>query len=224
MGYFYLIKQADVFVFLDHVQFERNSWQSRNRVKGPMGPIWLTVPVHHKAADSIREVKIDNSQLWSKKHLLTIKTCYGKAPFTDGYLPFFESLYKSEWASLVDLNIHVINYLSLQLGLSPVFVRSSELSVDGRRSELVLNICKALKAEHYLATIGAKEYMQQDGAELLFKKEQMTLEFIEYQAPTYPQLFGEFIPNLSMVDLLFNCGSEKAQTLLNRGKASFSSI
>jgi hypothetical protein len=221
MGYFYLIKQADVYVFLDHVQFEKNSWQSRNKIKGPNGAIWLTIPTHHKGNDSIKEIIIDSSQLWAKKHLLTLKTCYSKAPYFSDHLPFFESVYREKWQLLADLNIYLIKYLCTQLGLSTLFVRSSELGVEGKRTEMVLNICKKLKAEQYLASVGAEEYMRQDGAESLFRNEGIKVEFMKYSPPVYPQLFGDYVPNLSIIDLLFNCGSENSRSVFNQGLASF---
>ncbi len=224
MGYFYLVKQADVYVFLDHVQFEKNSWQSRNRIKGPKDAIWLTIPTHHKGLEAIKDVVIDNTQLWAKKHLLAIKTCYGKAPYFKDYLPFFESVYAAEWKLLADLNIYLIKYLSSQLGLFPVFVRSSELNVLGKRTEMVLNICKSLKADRYLASVGAGDYMRQDGAELLFKDAGIKAELMEYKAPVYQQLFGEYLSNLSIIDLLLNHGRNKSKLLLNKGTATFWSI
>ena len=224
IGYFFLITQADAYVFLDHVQFEKNSWQSRNKIKGPKGAIWLTVPSHHKGLGSIKDVTIDNTQSWTKKHLLALKTCYKKAPYFNFYLPFFESVYTKEWQLLADLNIHLIQYLSNQLGTSSVFYRSSELNVQGKRTEMVLDICKKLKAERYLASTGAEDYMRQDGAKPLFEKEGIDVQFMKFTPQTYPQLFGDYIPNLSIVDLIFNCGPDNSRTLFNQGIASFWSL
>src|SRR3990172_3654025 len=95
-GYFCLIKHADAYVLLDHVQFEKNSWQSRNRIKGPKGPMWLTVPTHHNGLKAIKEIEIDNTQAWAKKHLLALKTCYCKAPYFNIHSSFFDSVYRSE--------------------------------------------------------------------------------------------------------------------------------
>jgi hypothetical protein len=228
-GYFYAVKKADVFVLLDHVQFERNSWQSRNRIKGPKGPMWLTVPTHHKGFLPIKDIEIDNTQAsggarWAKKHWLALKTCYSRAPFFDVYAPFFESVYGSEWTLLAELNIHIIKYLSTQLGLSPVFVRSSELNVEGKRSQMVLNICKALKAERYLVSVGAEEYMVADKAGELFRNEEISVEILEYTPPIYPQLFGEFVPKLSAIDSLFNCGPENCRVLLEKGNVTYHSL
>lgn len=224
MGYFYLIKQADVYVLLDHVQYQKNSWQSRNRIKGPKGPMWLTVPTHHKGFPPIKDVEIDNTQPWAKKNWLALKTCYRKAPYFDVYSPFFESTYGSEWNLLAELNIQIIKYLSAQLNLSPVFVRSSDLNVTGKRSEMVLNICKQLKAERYLASVGAEEYMVEDSAGKLFNNEEMAVEFLEFTPPVYPQLFGEYVPNLSVIDFLFNCGPQDSRRLFEQGTAKYRSL
>ena len=209
LGYFYIMKEADVFVFLDSVQYARQSWQCRNRIKAPRDWMWLTIPIKHDTMfRAIKDVEIDNSSSWALKHWNSIKACYGRAPYFDAYSGFFKSVYEKQWTMLSDLDIHVIKYLARQLGLSPLFLRSSELNVDGKRSHLVLSICKLLGANRYVSSIGAKEYMAQDHAEELFGNEGIVIEFVDYEHPTYPQLFGDFIPNLSFVDCLFNCGPD----------------
>lgn len=205
------MKEADAYVFLDDVQFVRRSWQCRNRIKSPAEWIWLTVPTYHKGFCPIKEVEIDNTKPWARQHRNALQTCYGKAPFFEVHFPFFESVYEKKWVMLADLNIYIIKYLASQLGLSPVFVRSSQLNVEGKRTQLLLNICKILNADRYLSSIGAEEYMMEDGAEDLFRNEGIAVEFLEYKHPIYPQLFGDFIPNLSFVDCLFNCGPDSSR-------------
>src|SRR3990170_7183446 len=214
LGYFYIMNEADTYVFLDDVQFERRSWQFRNRIKSPTKWIWLTVPTHHKGLCQIKDVEIDNTKPWTRKHWNALKACYGKAPFFELYSPFFQSVYETEWIMLADLNIHIITYLASQIGLRPAFVRSSQLDVGGKRTELLLNICKILNADRYVSSIGAKEYMIEDDFENLFKNEGITVEFLEYKHPIYSQLFGDFIPNLSFVDCLFNCGPDLPKIVL----------
>ena len=221
-GYFRLMKEADVFVFADHVQFENRSWQCRNRIKTPTKWEWLTVPVMHSSLFSaIKDVKISNERSWSRKHWNVLSSCYSKAPYFEEHSAFFKSVYERNWIMLAELSIQIIKYLASQLGLSPVFVRSSELKTEGRRSHLALDLCKLLKADRYVSSIGAKEYMKEENAGELFENEGIKLEFLKYTTPEYPQLFGEFIPDLSFIDCLFNCGSASSKIILNEKSATF---
>lgn len=224
VGYFRVMKEADIYVFLDDVQFERRSWQCRNRIKSPKKWIWLTVPTYHKGRCLIKDVEIDNTKPWRRKHWMALKTCYGKAPYFDAYSTFFESVYKRSWTRLASLNIHIIKYLASQLGLTPVFLRSSKLGVEGKRTELLLKICKLLKGDRYVSSIGAKEYMEQDGAEELFGREGIKVEFLGYNHPPYPQQFGDFLPYLSFVDCLFNCGPDSDQIVFHDKSVVFHSF
>jgi len=222
LGYFHLMKKADAYVFLDNVQFEKSSWQCRNRIKSMNNWIWLTIPTHSNLDSLIKDVKIanifenDRPEPWQRKHWKTLKTFYAKAPYFDDYSQFFKSIYKKRWTSLADFNIHIIEYLATQLGLSPVFLRSSELGVDGKRTNLLINICKKINADRYISSTGAGEYLKIDGGEELFKAENIALELLEYNHPIYPQLFGEFISNLSFVDCLFNCGPESSKYVFDK--------
>jgi len=221
LGYFRLMKEADVFVFLDNVQFERRSWQCRNRIKCPRKPIWLTVPTLHENQCLIKDVTIDNTKPWQRKHWKSIKSCYGKAPHFNTYAAFFEEVYNRRWVKLASLNIYIIKYLASQLGLSPTFIRSSRLGVGAKRTPLLLNICEMLNADRYLSSIGAKQYMEEDGAKELFGKAGIAVEFFQFNHPVYPQLFGEFISELSVVDYLFNCGPDSRKVIFQEVSATF---
>lgn len=220
-GYFRIMKEADVYVFLDNVQFEQRSWQSRNRIKSVEKFIWLSIPTHHNIQSMINEVEIDNSKSWNRQHLAAIKNSYGKAPYFKDYFPFFKSVYESEWTELVLLNIQLIKYFASQLGASPVFVRSSKLGLEGKRSSLLLDICKMFGADRYVSSIGAKDYMETDGAQAIFENEGIKIDFIEVKLFNYPQLFGEFIPDLSIIDFLFNCGPYSSKMLFDKDTAIF---
>ena len=223
LGYFRLMKEADTFVFLDNVQFVRRSWQCRNRIKAPTNWIWLTIPTCHKGVSLIKDIEIDNTKPWARKHQKALPVCYGKAPYFEAHFPFFKSVYEKTWKTLSDLNISIIKYLASQLGLSPVYVRSSQLNVEGKRTELLLNICKTLNADRYVSSIGAAGYMMEDDAIPLFRKRGIYVNFLEYKHPTYPQLFGDFIPNLSYVDCLFNSGPESPRIVFNKKLTKFHS-
>ncbi len=223
-GYFRIMKEADVYVFMDNVQFEQRSWQSRNRIKSTQNFAWLSIPTHHGSQSRISEVEVDNSKPWKRQHLNAIKTSYGKAPYFSLYSSFFKSIYESSWTELALLNICLIKYFSAKLGLSPVFVRASKLGLEGKRTTLLLDICKMFGADRYVSSIGAKNYMEQDGAKSIFEKERIKVEFLEVNSFKYPQLFGEFIPELSVIDLLFNCGPDSSKILFEKETAVFSEL
>ena len=216
LGYFRLMKEADTYVFLDNVQFARRSWQCRNRIKSPTKWIWLTIPTFHKGLSLIKDVEIDNSKPWARQHRKALQLCYGKAPYFAVHFPFFKSVYKKTWQTLVDLNIKIIEYLASQLQLSPVYIRSSQLNIEGKRTDLLLDICRTLNADRYVSSIGAEEYMMEDDAIPLFRDEGITVDFLEYKHPKYPQLFGAFVPGLSTVDCLFNCGPDSSKIISNQ--------
>jgi len=223
-GYFRIMKEADVFVFLDNVQFASRSWQCRNRIKSPTKPIWLTVPTIHESRCKICNVRIDNSKPWRRQHWNAIKTSYGKAPYFREYAPFFKSVYEREWTKLAPLNIYITKYLAALLGLSPKFLQASNLDVRGKRTGLLFKICKMLEADGYVSSIGAKGYMEKDGAKELFQRGGITVEFLQFNHSVYPQLFGDFISELSFIDCLFNCGPESSKIMLDEKSATFKSF
>jgi hypothetical protein len=223
-GYFRIMKEADVYVFLDNVQFEQRSWQSRNRIKTPQNFGWLTIPTHHSSQSRINDVDIDNSKQWTRQHFAAIRSSYGKAPYFDKYSSFLKSVYEQRWINLALLNIYIIKYFARQLGLSPIFVRASKLKIEGKRTNLLLDICRTFGADRYVSSIGAKEYMEEDGAKSIFEKEGITVEFLKVNFSKYPQLFGEFIPELSIIDLLFNCGPESQKIMFDENNAIFSRL
>jgi hypothetical protein len=224
MGYFQIMKEADVYVFLDNVQFEQRSWQSRNRIKSVEKFVWLSIPTHHNNQSRINEVEIDNSKPWNRQHLNAIKTSYGKARYFNDYSSFFKSVYELKWTNLELLNIHLIKYFASQLGLSPLFVKASKLGLEGKRTSLLLDICKMFGADRYVSSIGAKDYMEADGAKEIFMNEGIKVEFMKIKLFKYPQLFGEFIPELSVIDLLLNCGPAFSKRLFDKNPAIFSGL
>ena len=215
------MKEADVFVFLDNVQFEHRSWQCRNRIKFANGIAWLTIPTHHGAKSKIYDVDIDNTKPWMRQHWNAIKTSYGKAPYFEQYSPFLKATYEREWTKLADLNIYVAKYLAAQLGVSPTFVQASKIGLEGKRTKLLLEICKMFGANRYLSSIGAKDYMEEDGAAEIFEKEGIRVDFLEVNDIVYPQLFGEFIPDLSAIDCLFNCGSDAMKVMSSEKSTTY---
>jgi len=214
LGYFDKIRRSDIFVFLDNVQFKKNEWQNRNKIKTDQKWQWLTVPVIHKFSQKINEVEINNTDRWGKKHLNALITNYSKAPFFKDYIDFFEQAYTRSWQLLVDINIHLIQYLNQALGiLNKKVVLSSDYETRKGRTERLVDLCKQLKGDIYLSGRDGAKYLELDE----FKKEGIQVAFQDYKHPIYPQLFGDFEPYLSVVDILFNCGPESL-SIISKGE------
>ncbi len=211
IGYFDLIDQSDVFVFLDTVAFSRQSWQQRNRVLTAQGVRWLTVPVHHTAGAPIREIAIDNTKPWRRKHWATLEASYLRAPhWAEGSEPLARD-YSREWNSLAELNIRLIREIASALGVEARFERSSELPLSTRRKEgALIDLCEALGATTYLSPPGSFGYL---GSDMGFASSGIELRFQRFEHPAYEQGRGEFVPYLSAVDLLFNAGPAAAAAI-----------
>ena len=217
LGYFDLTNRSDIFVFLDTVQLDKRSWQQRNRIKTPNSEIMLTVPVFTKGRfnQEIRDVEIDVSQRFQKKHFNSIQLNYKNSKYYKLYIGELEEIFFSKISRLANLNIKLIKWLSSKIGIKTKFISSSELDVSGSKTELLINICKEINANHYLSPIGSKGYIEKNN---LFTNSGIQLSYQDYQHPTYNQLFGDFIPYLSVIDLLFNEG-EKSLEIIKSGSS-----
>ncbi len=206
LGYFDKIRNSDTFVFLDSVAYSKGSLTNRNRIKTPQGWCWLTIPVRVSMGTSIREVAIDSSHNWQKKHSNSIKFNYGSTSCFGKYKDFFETVYDSEWTLLADLNKYLIKKICGFLGIEGTFIDASALDVKGSGTDLLVNLCEALDADVYLSGSGGSQVYLDSSK---FGEKSIGVTFQDFQNPPYPQQFGEFIPNLSVVDFLLNCGAEK---------------
>ncbi|MCF8050005.1 MAG: WbqC family protein [Desulfobacterales bacterium] len=205
LGYFDKIDKADVFCFLDNVQYKKNEWQNRNRIKTARGPQWLTVPVSHRFGQKINEILINNNEKWPKKHLQGLITNYAKASYFDDYIGLFEKILSQHWRRLSDLNIGLVEALMAALGLTETdTVQASEMSLREEPTDRLIDVCRSVGADVYLSGKDGANYM--DLAR--FEAAGIAVVFQDFHHPTYPQLFGEFESHLSIVDLLFNCGPE----------------
>jgi hypothetical protein len=214
LGYFDQMRRADVFVHYDDVQYDRDGWRNRNRIRTRQGWQWLSVPVRlgGRFGQSVSEVEVDNRSLWSRKHLMSIEQSYARARHLADYLPRLAAVLSRPWAKLVDLNLALTAELADMLGLRPAVRRSSELGVPGSRCERLVAICRAVGADHYLTGDAAKDYLDEE----LFARAGIRVEYQQYQHPVYPQLHGDFVSHLSVVDLLCNCGPESLAILKGR--------
>jgi hypothetical protein len=212
-GFFDKAHQADVFIILDNAQFEKNGWQNRNRIKGPNGPQWLTVPVIHRFSQTITETRIDGRAPWRRKHWNAIVSNYRKAPFFEHYASPFEEVYQQEWSGLLDLNLRLIRLFFRLLGLETPLHLASEFPVESTASERLAALCQHVGAETYLAGAGGHAYMDRAP----FEARHIRIAYQEYHHPVYPQLFGAFVSHLSALDLLMNCGDRSLAILRGAG-------
>jgi WbqC-like protein family len=210
LGFFDQVRRSDVFVFLDSAQFDRHGWRNRNRIKGEDGGAqWLTVPVRHDGTQPISDVRIDGRMPWARKHVQAIRQCYRRAPYLDRYLPELDAALHLGWDRIAELDIAVGRLMCGWLGLEPTFVRSSDLGLPGRRSELLLQCCLHFGATRYLSGTAAKSYLDVD----LLARHGVEVLWQDYSHPTYPQQHDGFVPYLSALDVLLNCGERSAEII-----------
>jgi hypothetical protein len=208
-GYFDQINRADVFVFYDDVQYDKHGWRNRNQIKTAQGRQWLTIPVHSAGVVEkgipIKLIEIDWSKPWNEAHWKALTFAYGRAPFFLNYAPLLESFYKRHDPYLADFTIDLTVALARELGISHTrFMRSSELEANGQKTERLIQMLVKLGADHYISGPSAKDYIEKDK----FGSAGITLEYMDYHYPEYPQLQASFDPNLSILDLLFLTGPD----------------
>ena len=212
LGYLDRMAHADLFILLDHVQFERRNYQNRARIRFDGEARWLTVPVVQRSRDElIIEKRIDNSPVgpdrwWGSRHFKTLCYAYRDAPFFNDYAPQLREILQSPCERLVDLNLALIEMLRSAFGIRTPMVRSSELGVGGRKSELMLNLCLAVGAKTFLGGMGgSREYLDVAA----FERAGVEVTWQQYRHPRYPQCgSAPFIAGLSSLDLLANCGPQ----------------
>lgn len=217
LGYFDLIDQVDTFVLLDSAQFEKQSWQQRNRIKTPTGLQWLTVPVLFRGrfGQRIQDVEIRDPEFF-RNHLRAVELNYRRSPFFDKYFPEFSEILQSHSSGLlVDLNRHLIQWFCEVLSIQTKVVRSSDLDEKGKRSELLVNLCQRLQAESYLSPLGSAVYLLHDLNQ--FSEAGIEVEFQHYEHPEYRQLFAPFQSHASTLDLIFN-ERDAAKAILCSGR------
>lgn len=213
-GFFYKAFLSDVLIILDEVQFPHGTtWITRNRLKNDQGALWLTIPVWKKGLgeQNINRVRICYEGRWPRKHLESFKSAYGNAPFLGDHLGFIEELFAARFEKLIDLNLAIIRYLMDCLQIKTRLVLLSELGVKARGTQLLIDICQAMGASAFLAQSQAKKYLDAE----LFQNNGIELRSFRYVPPIYPQLWGDFLANLSTFDLLFNCGPKAGDILLH---------
>jgi hypothetical protein len=218
-GYFHQIAKADVFVFYDDVQYDKRGWRNRNRIKTPHGSQWLTIPVHSKGAQThhilINEIPICWDNNWNKDHYLTLESVYAKAPFFERYKPLLQDFYAREPELLADFTIETTQALAHALGIQGTeFLRASSLDVEGSKTDRLIHILSRLGADHYISGPSARDYIEAQK----FEAAGITLEYMHYDYPEYPQLYPPFDPQVSILDLMFMTGPQALDYILESNK------
>lgn len=212
LGFFDQIRRCDIFVLYDDVQYDKNGWRNRNRIKTNQGLQWLTVPVLVKDKPLITEVKINSTENWREKHIKSIKQNYTKAVHFSEYFPIIEKhILNKSYDLLVDLDIALIKELTALLGIETEIVRSSNLPCAGDRITRLVNIVKYFGGNNFVEGSSGKNYID----DTYFLESGISITYQDYKHPIYPQLYSEFIPHASIIDLLFNCGKDSLKILIN---------
>ena len=204
-GIFEQISLSDIYVHYDDVQFPLGrSFMSRIQIKTLNGVQWLTIPVIRNGIEPINKVLVDNTQNWRHKHLKTLEQSYNKAPYFDDMINIVDLTYKLDTHLLAELNCFAIEKISDYFGLKTSFRNSSELMIPASSSEKLLKIVQLLKGNIYITGHGARNYLDY----MLFEKNEIRVEYMDYKRSPYPQLYGDFDPHVTILDLIANTGKE----------------
>lgn len=217
LGYFHKIAESDIFVILDNVQYKQREFQNRNKIRTKLGWIWLAVPVITKGKryQLIKDVRIDNSLDWRRRHKNSLKTWYGKAKYFDKYFAQLEQLYNNHRDRLCDINIEIIKFLLSVLEIKSKIYLESSMNIETKSTKRIIEIGKTLKADVYLSGAGGRDYLEEN----LFLDSGIKLEYQDFVHPQYTQLYShnsQFIPFLSVIDLIFNHGKSSMDILMGR--------
>ncbi len=222
LGLFNKIAKADRYVILDSVQYEKNYFQNRNRILGTNGVQWLSIPISNKGHmdGSIATTQIANdpkNSKWKEKYLQTIRMSYGKYPFFSEIFPVLEKAMDLDTDLFCEINISIIKAFCEQLKIYPEYIRSSDLNVNGLKSDLILDICKKAEADVYIAGPSGRDYLDLE----TFDDAGIQVVFNDYHHPVYPQRRSEeFVSHLSALDLFMNVGFDEAKTVIMEGNES----
>lgn len=202
IGYFYKIAQSDVFVFLDDAQFSSDNMQHWNKIKTAQGELRLKTPVENRFGMKINEVRTRDELKWKEKHLKTLEMNYSKAEYFNDVFPKYKELLITHYSDLATMNITINKFICESFGILPKTYLSSELNINTAREERVLDICEHLRATTYISGNGAKAYQIPEN----FEARGIELKYTDYHPFEYRQLWKEYIPNLSIMDYIFNNG------------------
>ena len=214
-GYFDFIRETDLFILHDDLQFTKGDWRNRNKIKTPRGVAWITVPVHYRhTSQSIEETSIDYSVPWVHKMLNRIRESYRRAPCFEPYFSELADLLIQPAASISDLNLRLINWVCSKLEIDTPIKMSRGYKPQGAKTERLIGILQQVKATTYLSGPAAKVYLLPE----LFNQAGIQLEYKQYEYPEYDQLYPPFESKVSVIDLLFMKGKNAIIYMVTREK------
>jgi hypothetical protein len=215
LGFFHKLTLGDIYMIVDNVQFKKKHFENRNRIRSRDGALWITVPVQTQGRfeQHIDEVVIDDRNNWRHKILKSIELNYSKTPHFSSYWPFFKQCLEQDRRMLAELNEELIRGCIEFLGIEVEIVKSSELGVDAKGTDLIVEMCKVVGADVYVSGQSGKEYL--DEADVA--AEGIGLVYQDFEHPQYRQVAEPFIPQLSVVDLLFNEGGKAGEYVRSAG-------
>jgi len=218
IGYFDKINKVDLFVIVDNVQFTSEGWMRRNVIRGKNNMVYLVIPLNNMKSNwdsKINEIVIhEKNFIWKRVHLNSLQMNYGRARYFSQVYSIIKEVYCRQYQYLYLLNLELIRTICNYLEIKTPLVLSSQLNVTGRKTELIIDICKKTNASSFMLGMGgSRSYANR---ELI---ESNSIKIIEqnFHHPVYCQIYGKFIPNLSVLDLLFNCGPESKEILVSSG-------
>lgn len=219
IGFFERLADADIFVILDDVGYQKNGFINRNKIKTKNEAKWITIPVKGRSPNiKINEVVIDNSKDWSKSLLSLIEENYKNAPHFSEIFPIIKEALSKKWEKICDLDIYLLENINKILGFKVKIVKSSELGVNGRGNERLVKICQNLKANVYLSGPGTDKGHHVNEDE--FESQGIKVQIMGFSNPQYLQQFSDkgFLPYMSIIDLLFNEGSNSVKIIKKEQK------
>ncbi len=215
LGYFERIARSDLHIVLDHVQFEKNSFTNRNKVRTKDAPTWLTVPVSTKGRFgdlAICSLEFAPNDSWQKKHWATLRMNYARAPFFRDYGTVYEQLYARTWSGFSAMTRAFLEQHLHDLGIVTPLRFSSEMNVPGTKNDLVLNLCREVGADTYLSGALGRDYLD----EASFTQAGIAVRYQDFPHPSYAQVWPGFVSHLCVLDLLFNHGPGSRDIMLSQ--------
>jgi hypothetical protein len=210
IGFFQKLMFCDEFVYLDDTKYGSERWDNRNKIRSDKDFMFLTIPIVRKTKNMLNEILIANNENWQKKHLRSLSLHYSKAPYFDDYWFELKSILEKKWEKIIELNIELIDWIKLKLRIETKTVLSSKLEINETGNKKLLEICKKLNATRYLSGKMGKNYLD----ESIFVSNNIQVIYDNFDHPKYNQVHGNFLPNMSIIDLLFNEG-EKSIKIIN---------
>lgn len=209
--YFRKMAQADVFILMDSVQYQKNGVQNRNKIHSANGPLWLTIPIGGSLDENICTKRPVNEQ-WRKKHIQSIRSSYAKTQFFSVHFDAIADLIQRSGPDLHSINMALILYFRAALGISNELILLSELAVSSKKNQLVLDSCKAVGADLYISGSGAMDYMDKTS----FQNAGIRLAVLQNDIPHYPQYHQPAVAGLSMLDWLMQDEIDSIRHYLNK--------